>query len=398
MTVRTDVLIVGAGPAGGHLARKLAQQGVQVLLTDRLKDLHTNAFSSAGTLWEALARFDLPESLVGSSWRHLEILSTQERGRWEGPRTGTPIGAVLDFGRLRTFLTEATRQHGGDVWLGARALSREGGRVRFERDGEEVEVEARLVIDATGPARSLMRHGTPKQTEYLSATGLEWLVEVPEATYARFKETLLFTMGSKWMPRGYGWVFPMEANTLKVGAGRFILGGMGDGPSLKTQIEFLLREEVRCPEARLIDQHGATLKYAKGLQDVYVDGPLMAIGDAVSTLNVLGGEGIRFAMEGAEIALPYVLQRLANPNCEVPGYRKAMHRRFKRAWSWSEELAIRKYLQDDDTRIDGLVRFLKPRDLDFLVDVLFHYNFGRAARKAGPAYLWRSLKRRLGFG
>lgn len=397
MRERTEVLVVGAGPAGGHLARLLSRRGVKVILADRLKDLHANAFSSAGTLWETLARFELPETLVGSHWRHLEILSTLERGRWEGSGTGTPAGAVLDFGRLRAFLADATAGHGGAVWLGAKAVARASNLVRFEREDGVREVEAQVIVDATGPARSLMRQATPTDADYLSATGLEWLVEVPEAVYARFRGTLLFTMGSKWMPHGYGWVFPMEPNTLKVGAGRFLSPTGVQGPSLKTQIELLLREEVGCPQPRLLDQHGAMLKYSRGLQDVYVDGPLLAIGDAVSTLNVLGGEGIRFALEGAEIALPFVLQRLADPTCDVRGYRKAMHQRFKRTWAWSEELALRKYLQDDDARIDGLVRFLKSRNLEFLVDVLFHFNFGRAARNAGPGYLWRSLKRRLGI-
>lgn len=391
-----EVLIVGAGPAGGHLARLLARRGVGVLLADRLKDLAHNPFSSAGMPFEALRRFDIPEACVGAAWRSLELITSGERGRWDGEAGGPPAGVVLDFAKLRNHLAREVREAGGDVWLGARALRRDGATVRFQREGQEVSVTARTVVDATGPARALMRQATPPGTAYLSGTGLELLVEVPPEVYARYRDTLVFFMGQRWMPKGYSWIFPMEPNRLKVGAGRFLLGEAEPGPSLRERADQVLRDELRCPEAKVVDVHGAALKYARGMSDVFADGPALAIGDAVSTLNVLGGEGIRHAMEGAELALPFVLRRLQDPGADLSGYRRAVHRRFQRAWAWSEELAIRKYLQDDDARIDALVRFLKPRKLEFLVDVLFNYNFGRAARAAGPAYLWRVLKRRMG--
>ena len=54
-----QVLVVGAGPAGGELARQLAQAGVDVLLVDRLADLGQAAFSSAALPLEAVAEFGL---------------------------------------------------------------------------------------------------------------------------------------------------------------------------------------------------------------------------------------------------------------------------------------------------------------------------------------------------
>ena len=119
----------------------------------------------------------------------------------------------------------------------------------------------------------------------------------------------------------------------------------------------------------------------------------MGVGDAVSTLNVLGGEGIRHALDGIEIALPFLLRELESPGRGFPGYAEAMRRSFKRTWDWSEDLAVRRYLEDSDDRLDSMIRFLRTRDLGFVVDVLFHYNFPRAARAAGPAFLWSKLKR-----
>ena len=42
---RFDVVIIGAGPAGGHCARKLTQAGQQVLLVEQQETFSKNDFS-----------------------------------------------------------------------------------------------------------------------------------------------------------------------------------------------------------------------------------------------------------------------------------------------------------------------------------------------------------------
>ena len=400
---QVDVLIVGAGPAGGQLGRRLQALGHSVLLVDRLASFEANAFSSAGTVNECMERFQLPDSVVGAKWRALEIVTTRERGRWEEDE---PVGTVLDFGRLRAFLAGEIEGAGGAVWMGTEYLRREaiegGERVWLRRKGQEIAVEAKVVVDATGPARALMRGLAPAHAEYMRGTGLELLVEVPPEQYARFKDTLVFYMGYKWMPRGYAWIFPMEANTLKVGAGRISIGEAltPPGSSLRSHVDLVLREELGIEEPKVLDTHGAVLKYALGMEDRFEDGAVIAIGDAVSTLNILGGEGIRHAMVGAEIALPFITARLQDPARTFAGYREAVHAKFKATWQASERHSRRKYLADSDERIDWQVRFLRTKRLEFILDSLFNYNFRRVALASAPSYLAfkakRAMRRMLG--
>jgi digeranylgeranylglycerophospholipid reductase len=376
------------------MARLLAVRGLKVLLLDRLLDLHANAFSSAGTVMETFSRFNLPDHLAGCFWKHLEVRSNGESGRWEGK---SPQGAVLDFGRLRGYLAEEAVRAGAELALGSQVtgVSAEAGTqiLVLGRGTERIEARARILVDATGPARSLMRWLAPPAPEYLCGVGLEYLVEVPRQTWDRYRETLGFFLGSHWMPKGYSWIFPMEPGLLKVGAGRYTPGmPLGQTP-LKPCIERLLGEVLKVPDARILDIHGGVLRYSRGLQDPYSAGAVLAVGDAVSTLNPLGGEGIRHAMEGVEIALPFLLKELESPGLGFPGYAEAMQRRFRRTWLWSEQLAARKYLEDNDNSLDRMVRFLTARKLEFVVDVLFGYNFVRAARSAGPALLWSRLRR-----
>lgn len=389
-----DVAVAGAGPAGGYLALRLSGLGLKVLLVERLPNLGANAFSSAGTVHETMVRYNLPDAVAGARWRNLEARSGLESAHWDGAE---PLGVVLDFGRLRRHLADTAEKNGTSLALGCQAtgLATEGGLqvLRLRRGEERLEARARVLVDATGPARSLMRTVAPPAPQYLCGVGLEYLVEVPVEVWNRYRETLGFFLGSHWMPRGYSWIFPMEPGLLKVGAGRYTPGRPSGQASLKPCIEKLLGEVLGVPQAPILDVHGGVLRYAKGLQDPYAVGGLLAVGDAVSTLNPLGGEGIRHAMEGVDIALPYLLAELESPGRCFPGYAEAMRRRFAPSWRWSEELATRRYLQDSDERLDRMIRFLARQDLEFVVDVLFGYNFARAVRVAGPAWLKSRLVR-----
>jgi len=276
--------------------------------------------------------------------------------------------------------------------VGWEALPEGGCRVRLRSDAGEVELCARVLVDATGPARAAF--GLKAGTEYLYGVGLEHLVEVDGGTYRRFGDRLVFFLGQGWVPGGYGWIFPMGEGRLKVGAGVFTVGRGKAAPELGPMVQRLVREELRS-EVRVLDVHGGVLRYARGMADVFASGPVIAIGDAVSTLNVLGGEGIRFAMEGAELALPFIEAELEGPGRGFPGYEKALKRRFLKTWKQCEALAIRKYLMEDDSRFDRMVQLLRKQDLDLLMEVLFHYRFGRALRAAGPGYLLGKLWRKL---
>ncbi len=61
------VVVIGAGPAGGQCARRLAQQGIRVLLVEQHSDFSQNNYSSAASPLETMELFDLPPSVVARS-------------------------------------------------------------------------------------------------------------------------------------------------------------------------------------------------------------------------------------------------------------------------------------------------------------------------------------------
>ncbi|WP_322742642.1 NAD(P)/FAD-dependent oxidoreductase [Synechocystis salina] len=67
------MVIIGAGPSGGQCARRLAQQGVRVLLVEQHSNFSQNNYSSAASPLETMALFDLPPGVVARYWRNLAI-------------------------------------------------------------------------------------------------------------------------------------------------------------------------------------------------------------------------------------------------------------------------------------------------------------------------------------
>ncbi|MBD2041410.1 NAD(P)/FAD-dependent oxidoreductase [Microcoleus sp. FACHB-672] len=377
-----DVVVVGAGPSGGQCARLLAKSGKKVLLVEQYENFYKNNFSSAGTPIETLNQFDLPEDVVGSFWDKIVIVTTKASQTWQSEKR---LGAVLNFAKLREFLAREVESQGGEVWMGYRYIRNEqnDGKTIVEfkqRTGDEIlQVSTQVLVDATGPVRALMYEKESDKPDFLSGTGIEYLIEVSEEDYNKYSQSLIFFLGHKWMPKGYSWIFPMENNLLKVGAGRLNETHkiVTEKATFKHYIELIIKEYIQAKEYKIVEIHGATLQYSKGLQDIYYKNNIIAIGDAVSTVNFLGGEGIRHGMYSAEIACDYISKYLDNQIPDFADYQKQMQQHFATKWNLSERLGMKKYLEDSDELIDKGVSYLSSLTAEDLMEILFHYNFSK---------------------
>jgi len=391
--------VVGAGPAGAELARQFAAHGVDVLLLDRLSDLRRAAFSSAALPLEALDRFGLPSSVVAHRWSGWELLGPGDaRRRWQA---GRPQGVVLDFGALREWLAGEAQRWGARVCLGHRALAchqeSDGMRTVLRRgDGRHFEVHSDWVIDASGQERSLLGEppaAGPGSETLVSGVGLEWLVEVPQSCWERWSDRLAFCLGSDWVAQGYGWVFPMQAPRLKVGVCRLLdpsreqlpLGGV-----LDRLIERLMEPAER-QALLVVDRHGGRIRSSIRRREPHQRGRLVGLGDAVSTANLLGGEGIRHALTSARVLAPLLLAELRAEGPGLNRYPLELRRALGWRWSLSGRLARRTWLglqgSAADRRLGSLLTSLEEQNASALTDLLFGYRFERYGLRALPYLL-----------
>jgi flavin-dependent dehydrogenase len=162
---------------------------------------------------------------------------------------------------------------------------------------------------------------------------------------------------------------------------------------LKKYIDLLIDEYLKSKNYKILDKHGSTLKYSPGLKDIYCkDNNIIAIGDSVSTVNFLGGEGIRHGMDGAQIAGKYIQRYLEGKISDFRDYEREMHRKFDQKWNISERLAVRKYIDDvNDKLTDKMISYLKYMKTEDVMEILFYYKFEKISRGLG-GYLQRKIK------
>ncbi|MBD6619776.1 NAD(P)/FAD-dependent oxidoreductase [Komarekiella sp. 'clone 1'] len=391
-----DVVVIGAGPAGGQMARLMTKSGYKVLLVEQHEDFSKNDFSSAVTPLSTLDRFDLPEEIIGSYWNNFVVVTTNIRRNWDSPEN---LGAVLDFAKLKEFLAKDVKSCGGEVWMGYRYVrhfqDNEKTLVTLkQRSGGKLEtVSTKVLVDATGFARSVMYNKQSDKPKLLSATGIEYVIEVDEAAYNQYLNSIFFFLGYKWMPKGYSWIFPMEKGRLKVGAGRFNLEhkNIKHTESLQYYIQLLIDKHVMPKEYKIIDIHGSTIKYCQGLKDIYYKDNAIAVGDAVSTVNFLGGEGIRHGMYSAELAATHINRYLENQISDFRDYQNQMRRYFLPKWEISAKAGVNKYLIESDKKIDESFTYLGLLTTEEIIAVLFEYKLGKL-KKGFVKYLMSKIQ------
>ncbi|MBV2350929.1 NAD(P)/FAD-dependent oxidoreductase [Synechococcus sp. HK05] len=391
-----EVLIAGAGPAGLLLARRLAQAGVCVAVVDPLLDLHQAAFSSAALPLSAVKEFQLPAQVQAARWHGWQLHGPGDQQRqWMADHD---LGAVLDFGGLRQWLADQATAAGAHLQLGWAVrgwCSAASGAIANLRGpgGQERSVACRWLVDATGQRRALLGDPPAESGALVAGSGVEWLLQLPLPQWNQWSERLSFMLGRAWVPQGYGWVFPMQPGQLKLGVCRLHDASRRQPPLHQLLSQLQLR--LHLADAPVLDRHGGLIRSTIRRREPHQRGPLLGLGDAVSTGNLLGGEGIRHAMASSEVLAPLLLQALGGRPDALRRYPLQLRRRLGWRWSLSGRLARRTWLglnsSAGDQRLERLLEGLQQKSsAEELSALLFHYRFERYGWKALPYLLgWR---------
>jgi geranylgeranyl reductase family protein len=310
----TDVLVVGAGPAGAAAAAWAARAGRDVVLADAAV-FPRDKTCGDGLTPRAIAELD---RLGLGDW-------VRSRARNRGLRAAGfgqelllpwPGGSLPDHGgavprtELDARIRDVALAEGAAPLDGARAVDveRSGDRVRAVvltgPDGQRRTVRCERLVVADG-ARSPLGRVLGRQWHRDTAYGVaaRGYVRSARGDDEWISSHLELRGAGGELLSGYGWVFPLGGDRVNVGVGTLAtarrpadvrLRGLLDLYAAARREDWRLDGPVTAPASALLPMGGAVSGVA---------GPNWAlVGDAAGCVNPLNGEGIDYGLETGRMA------------------------------------------------------------------------------------------------
>jgi digeranylgeranylglycerophospholipid reductase len=330
-----DFVVVGAGPSGLQFAREVASRSDRsVVVLERNDRLRDNDKSTGGTFPEVVERYDVPDEALMGEANAVTLESPNRRSRH------AMRSYVLDFPRFLELLGEDAASMGAAVRTGTRVIEPivEDGAVRGVRyrdsDGEGT-LRGRITVDASGPSAALTSElGFFDAEAAHRGVALEFEVEGEYET----DDELLFRFDHDRAPGGYAWTFPAGENAFKAGVcwmDEFHAARGGRcADTLHGHVERWVESEPRWSVERVRAKHAGEGIWNDSMNQRATDG-FLAVGDAISSINPLFGEGIRPGMESATMAADVALEAVTTGDCSesrLRGYERRWNERKGRSW------------------------------------------------------------------
>lgn len=323
-----DVIIAGAGPAGGMAARTAAALGLRTALVEEHEQPGLPAHCSGKLQLHAFREFDLPASLV---------MNTLRAGAFYSPggvvfrvRRPEADSHVVDRVIFDRWLADDAERRGATVLLNTRLQSAERVdgliRVTGTSRSRSYSMTGCVLIDAEGARPALPRTlglRIPRAYVY----GLQYQMRGVDLDEPDMPEIYL---GSANAPGFFGWIMPIGPDRARV--------GVCVDPRLTSQspiyyLERLMREH---PVASRRLRHAVVERKLAGpipvlgaRRPTVAPGVLIA-GDAAGQVKATSGGGIYFSLISGRLAAEAAHAFVGGVRDALPRYEDAWRHRFGR--------------------------------------------------------------------
>jgi len=380
--MRADVAIVGAGPAGCFVGKKLAERGIKVVIVEEHgevgKPVCCTGIVGVGGLRELGIKL---EKWILGRLRGAVIYSPSNNSL---ELTRQRVEAlVIDRVKFDRSLAASASEAGATLLLNSRCLDLcfDDGPVIKIGGGKENELKARVVIGADGPISVVARRaGLLKASKYIKCAQVETMAKASD-------EIAEVYFGRSFAPGFFGWLVK-AGDICRVG-----LGTTKGNPNQMLKI-FISKHPVVSHKVG-----GKAFSTCVGLIPECMSrkihtGCVLLVGDAAGQVKPLTGGGIYVGLSCAKLAAEAVIKALESGEMKrLDDYERAVMDKFGAEFKFGV-CARRLFERMSDEDLDFLIDLLNRKDIqDILLenfDFDHHERLIRAMMLKAPE-IFRSI-------
>ena len=298
--IKTDVLVIGSGPAGSSAAKHAALGGAKVIVIDKKSEIGAPKRCAEGVSKAGLADLGIEPNVrwVTKELDGVRLVSPNGTNVWlTSDEIELPeAGYILERKIFDKYMAMDAARAGAEIKIKtlAHGMRKEGDAyvVTCEHMGELFEIKANIIIAADGPESRVARWAGLRTAT--KATNMESGIQFEMVGVEMEKQDVIeFYFGSV-APGGYAWIFPKGDDIANVGLA--VITNDTD----KTPYEHLKDFVANCPATH----NAQAVEFniggdpVGGMPKKIYDDNILVCGDAAGQVNPLTGGGIISGMKG----------------------------------------------------------------------------------------------------